>query len=117
MSQLTLGQICADRIFESKARGVAHTRATVADLINEEAQKLEAAANFPADKIPPTSEAVNAYSAKIGANVDGNAFCDHYEAKGWKIGKTPMKNWQAAVRTWRKNQASTSHSAEPFKFS
>ena len=33
--------------------------------------------------------------------LDGHRFCDHYTAKGWVVGKSPMKNWQAAVRTWR----------------
>jgi hypothetical protein len=28
-------------------------------------------------------------------------FCDYYESKGWVIGKSPMKSWKAAVRTWR----------------
>lgn len=27
-------------------------------------------------------------------------FCDFYESKGWKVGKNPMKDWKAAVRTW-----------------
>jgi hypothetical protein len=25
---------------------------------------------------------------------------NHYEAKGWMIGKAKMKDWKAAVRTW-----------------
>lgn len=27
-------------------------------------------------------------------------FCDFYESKGWKVGRNPMKDWKAAVRTW-----------------
>ena len=25
---------------------------------------------------------------------------DFYDANGWKVGKKPMKDWKAAVRTW-----------------
>lgn len=29
-------------------------------------------------------------------------FFNFYESKGWKVGKSPMKDWKAAVRTWQK---------------
>lgn len=33
-----------------------------------------------------------------------DAFYDHYESNGWKIGgKSPMKDWKAAVRNWIRN--------------
>lgn len=33
------------------------------------------------------------------------AFCDHHEARGWKLKTGVMKNWQAAARTWHRNDA------------
>lgn len=49
----------------------------------------------------PSPEEVAAYAASRGVQgFDGENFCDHYEQKGWVVGKTPMKNWQAAVRLW-----------------
>ena len=27
-------------------------------------------------------------------------FINFYESKGWKVGKSPMKDWRACVRTW-----------------
>lgn len=30
----------------------------------------------------------------------GQQFCDYYEARGWVVGRVPMKSWQAAARTW-----------------
>ena len=30
-------------------------------------------------------------------------FVNFYEAKGWQIGKNKMKDWKAAVRTWKSN--------------
>lgn len=53
--------------------------------------------------VKPTAEQVNAYAAEIGFTLDGHQFCDYYESKGWLIGKAPMRSWQAAVRTWKKN--------------
>ena len=31
-------------------------------------------------------------------------FIDHYESNGWKVGKNPMKDWKASVRTWISNE-------------
>lgn len=31
------------------------------------------------------------------------AFHDHHESGGWKVGKKPMVKWEAAVRTWIRN--------------
>ncbi len=54
----------------------------------------------------PTRDEVATYCAarrRLGKRpVDPDTFCDHYEAKGWVIGKSPMKDWQAAVRTWER---------------
>ena len=49
----------------------------------------------------PTPDEVTNYARKIGFILDGNQFCDFYESKGWMVGKSPMKVWQAAVRTWK----------------
>ncbi len=53
--------------------------------------------------IRPTAEQINEYSKEIGFTLDGSQFIDHYEARGWLIGKNPMKDWKAAVRTWKRN--------------
>lgn len=55
----------------------------------------------------PTPEEVKTYGEEIGFAIDGEKFCDHYAAKGWLVGKSPMKDWQAAVRTWRNGTHST----------
>ena len=49
---------------------------------------------------PPTPEDVRAYCREKGYAVDAGRFCDFYASKGWKVGNQPMKDWQAAVRTW-----------------
>lgn len=50
--------------------------------------------------IPPQVDWVAAYCSSRTNGIDAQDFCDFYASKGWKIGKEPMKDWQAAVRTW-----------------
>jgi hypothetical protein len=52
--------------------------------------------------IKPTAEEVTEYAKSIDFDLDGEMFVDHYEGNGWMRGKTPMKDWQAVVRTWKK---------------
>jgi hypothetical protein len=54
----------------------------------------------PTRFVKPTPLEVSAYGKEIGFTIDGQGFCDFYESKGWLIGKNPMKDWKAAVRTW-----------------
>ena len=67
---------------------------------------------------PPTLEEVAAYVAQRGSCVDPQAFIDFYEAKGWVVGKTPMKDWKAACRNaeswdrWKKKPSQ--HSGNVF---
>lgn len=51
----------------------------------------------------PTPEMVADYAKTIKFDLDGHRFCDHYAARGWMVGKTKMKDWKAAVRTWKGN--------------
>jgi len=51
----------------------------------------------------PSVEDVTRYCEEHGYTLDAEKFCLYYESNGWKVGKNPMKNWQAAVRTWVKN--------------
>ena len=54
--------------------------------------------------VPPTPAEVNAYCQERNNGIDGNEFCDFYTSKGWKVGKNPMKDWKAAVRTWERSR-------------
>ena len=54
----------------------------------------------------PTAEEVKAYCDERKNNVDADKFIDFYESKGWLIGKNPMKDWKACVRTWEKGGSS-----------
>lgn len=53
---------------------------------------------------PPTREEVQEYIQSQGYSVDADKFVDFYTSKGWMVGKNPMKDWKAAVRTWNRSQ-------------
>ena len=52
----------------------------------------------------PTVEEVGAYCAERQNGVNPDAFVNFYESKGWVVGKSPMKDWRAAVRTWEQKR-------------
>ena len=52
----------------------------------------------------PTLEEVKAYCEERQNGIDAETFIDFYECKGWMVGKTHMKDWKAAVRTWEKRR-------------
>jgi hypothetical protein len=56
----------------------------------------------------PTPNDVQSYAKSLNFTLDGANFCDFYESKGWLVGKTPMKSWQAAVRTWKRRAVESS---------
>jgi len=65
------------------------------DLVNKKARS-------PQSFKKPTVQEIAAYCKARGNTVDPQAFWDFYESKGWRVGNTPMKDWQAAVRTWER---------------
>lgn len=68
----------------------------------------------PREKRPqfekPRLEDVQAYCQERGNRISAEQFYDHYEANGWVQGSRgkPIINWQACVRTWERNEISTS---------
>ena len=50
--------------------------------------------------VPPSLDEVRDYCRERGKGVDPVAFMDFYTSNGWKVGRNPMKDWKAAVRTW-----------------
>lgn len=50
----------------------------------------------------PTVEQVAAYCSERNNGINAQQFVDFYASKGWKVGNTPMKDWQAAVRNWER---------------
>lgn len=62
----------------------------------------------PRDKpqrfVPPDVEQVRAYCRERHNSIDPESFVDYYTSKGWTVGRAPMKDWKAAVRTWEQRR-------------
>lgn len=54
--------------------------------------------------VSPSLDQVRAYCLERGNKVDPQSFVDFYASKGWVVGKSPMKDWKAAVRTWERKE-------------
>lgn len=52
----------------------------------------------------PTVEEIRQYVESQNYHVDAERFFDYYESNGWSVGRSSMKDWQAAVRTWERNR-------------
>ena len=69
--------------------------------------------------VPPTVDEVRDYCQERGNMVDPQRFVDYYSSNGWMVGKTKMKDWKAAVRTWEQrekpqNRPQSGRSSNPF---
>lgn len=51
---------------------------------------------------PPTLDEIKAYCQERKNGINPETFYDFYQSKGWMVGKNPMKDWKAAVRTWER---------------
>lgn len=60
----------------------------------------------------PTIEEITEYVSDRHSDVDPNRFYDYYESVGWKVGKNPMKDWKACVRTWERKSSDTRNSVQ-----
>lgn len=54
--------------------------------------------------VPPTVDEVSDYCEKQNYHVNAAHFVDYYTSNGWRVGKNPMKDWKAAVRTWEQKE-------------
>lgn len=52
----------------------------------------------------PSVEEIRQYCQEKSLDVDAERFFNFYESKGWMVGKSPMKNWRAAVCTWTRRE-------------
>lgn len=82
-------------------RTLNHTEADTEADIDTDTQKREKPQKRKRFVRPSLSD-VQQYIREIGGTTDGQQFIDFYESKGWKVGKNPMADWKACVRTWEK---------------
>lgn len=91
-----------------KNPGFCIQKSTKESRVNKSKEKERKGEGQPAAKPPPSSpqfrpptigEATE-YARELGGKVDPQRFLDYYEANGWMMGRTPMKDWRAAMRRW-----------------
>lgn len=66
--------------------------------------------------VPPTIDEVRSYCTERGNGIDPEEFIAFYESKGWMVGKSKMKDWKAAIKTWeisRKKESKTTRRFQP----
>ena len=64
----------------------------------------------------PSVDEVRGYCKERGNSIDAETFVDFYSSKGWKVGNSPMKDWQSAIRTWEKRECRASPREKPASF-
>lgn len=62
---------------------------------------------------PPSVEEVEAEIRGKGYTFSASRFVDFYETKGWMVGKNPMRDWHAAMRTWQASEVERGRKALP----
>ena len=75
-----------------------------ADIENREREKSKSK-NIGDKHHHPTLEEVKEYCSERGNKVDPERWFDYYTSNGWKVGKNPMRDWKAAVRTWERGES------------
>ncbi len=65
---------------------------------------------------PPSPEEIRTYLREKAGHWPeserehlAERFYNYYQANGWRVGKNPMKDWQAAARNWMLNQKDHGH--------
>lgn len=53
---------------------------------------------------PPTLDEVKEYCDERNNGISAEHFYDYYSSNGWQVGRTKMKDWKAAVRTWERTE-------------
>ena len=62
----------------------------------------------------PTLDEVQAYCQERNKGVDAQKWYDYYSSNGWKVGRNPMKDWRAAIRTWERGDNNGKHKPVAF---
>lgn len=69
---------------------------------NEYINKREIYKGSQAHFVKPSIEEVAAFCRERNNGIDPEEFVAFYDSKGWMVGKSPMKDWKAAIITWEK---------------
>lgn len=54
---------------------------------------------------PPTREELEEFAKANNLILDIDRFINYYTSNGWKVGRNPMKDWQATARNWARRES------------
>ena len=64
--------------------------------------------------IKPVVDDVRKYMSELNMADLSQRFVDYYESNGWRVGRNAMKDWKAAVRTWKQQNNEKTKTTESF---
>lgn len=64
--------------------------------------------------VKPNRDDVRAYMIELNMSDLSQRFVDYYESNGWRVGRNAMKDWKAAVRTWKQQNNEKTKTTESF---
>ena len=71
-----------------------------------EAVKPKRVAAAPSRFSKPSADEIAAYGITLSPQfTKACEFWDFYQSKGWKVGNSPMKDWKATVRNWKRKDS------------
>jgi hypothetical protein len=74
---------------------------TIRDDTRRDDTKLDQTKKKEAQSARPDISEISEYAEKMGyPDFNAETFHSFYESKGWVVGKSPMRSWKAAVRSW-----------------
>lgn len=65
--------------------------------------------------VPPSPQEVSEYGKTIGFPIDGEKFVAFYQASGWYRGRSKIKDWKAAVVTWKRKNNESQNIPKPIQ--
>ncbi len=88
----------SEKITQDNLSRVEHSSVEESNVTSKETPKggKKTATRFSA----PSVDEVRAYAQEKGYHIDPEHFVDYYTSNGWRVGRNPMKDWKATVRTW-----------------
>lgn len=116
VAETEMSQVAEVAAVPEVATTEATTEAAVVEAVEVAAEAVPAAEGKPAAPKPatrrrtppmqrPTVWEVENFCRTQGLTlVDAQRFVDYYEANGWKVGRNPMRSWQAAARNWQRRE-------------
>lgn len=103
-------------VTKSNAQGNAASVSSALPRADTDTEENKSIAPASKKREKPSVEEIRDYCRERRSGVNPDQFFDYYEANGWTQGKgKPIRDWQAAVRTWERNGVNQTTQAKPLQ--